>query len=87
METADDETWFRLVELYDNEEVRWIGGIVQEYNNGWGFRFKPDTIIAASITIEGAQFYIQGISGDLEYWINSWVNVAYILVSIVEIHE
>jgi hypothetical protein len=87
VETTSNEAWDQLVELYKTGEERWIGGIVAEYNNAWGFRFKPDTIIIAEITIEGAQSTIQGISGDLDYWINTWANVAYVMASIVEIHE
>jgi hypothetical protein len=86
VETTNDEVWDQLADLHNDKEERWIGGIVKEYNNKWGFRFKPDTIIIASITIEGAQSYIQGISGDLDYWMNTWTNVAYVMASIVEIH-
>ncbi|UCH02583.1 MAG: hypothetical protein JSV20_02000 [Candidatus Bathyarchaeota archaeon] len=87
VETTSDEVWDHLVDLYNDEEERWIGGIVAEYNNKWGFRFKLDTIVIAKITIEGAQSNIQGISGDLDYWINTWANVAYVMASVVETHE
>ena len=65
----------------------WIGGIVEEYDNYWGFRFRPDTIIIAEITIEGAQSNIQGISEDLNYWMNVWKKQAYVLAKVSEIHE
>ncbi len=65
----------------------WIGGIIELYNNKWGFRFKPDTIVVAQITIEGAQSNIQGISEDLDYWVNVWTKEAYVLANVVEIHE
>jgi hypothetical protein len=65
----------------------WIGGIVEEYDNYWGFRFDPNTIIIAEITIEGAQSNIQGISNDLNYWINVWTKQAYVLAKVIEIHE
>jgi len=87
VETTSDEIWDQLVDLYSNKEERWIGGIVREYSNKWGFRFKPDTIVIATITIEGAQSNIQGISGDLDYWINTWANIAYVMASVVETHE
>jgi hypothetical protein len=87
VETTSDEVWDQLMDLYNNKEERWIGGIVKEYNNKWGFRFKPDTIIIAEITIEGAQSNIEGISGDLDYWINTWANVAYVMASVVETHD
>ena len=57
------------------------------YDNRWGFHFKPDTIIIATVTIEGAQSKIQGISSDLDYWIKTWSNIAYIMASVVEKHE
>lgn len=87
VETTSDEVWNQLVELHESNEERWIGGIVEEYSNKWGFRFRPDTIIIATITIEGAQSNIQGISADLEYWIDIWANVAYVWASVVEIRE
>jgi len=87
VETTSDEVWNRLVELYENKEERWVGGVIEEYDNKWGFRFKPSTITIATITIEGAQSYITGISGDLDYWINVWANVAYVLANVIEIHD
>jgi hypothetical protein len=65
----------------------WIGGIIEEYDNHWGFRFKPNTINIAEITIEGAQSNIKGISQDLNYWISIWTKQSYILAQVEEIHE
>ena len=65
----------------------WIGSIVEEYDNKWGFRFKPETIIVARFTIEGAQTNIKGISGDLDYWMNVWTKETYVLARVREIHE
>jgi hypothetical protein len=87
VETTSEMIWDQLLDLYNNKEERWIGGIIKEYQNKWGFHFKLDTIIIATVTIEGAQSYIQGISGDLDYWINTWTNVAYVMASVVEIHS
>ena len=87
VETTNDEVWRTLKNLHQNQTAMWIGGVVEEYNNHWGFRFKPETIIAAQITIEGAQSNIQGISGDLDYWINIWGKETYFLATVVEIHE
>ena len=87
IETTSDEVWDQLLDLYESKEERWIGSMVEEYENAWGFRFRPDTIIIATIAIEGAQSTIQGISGDLDYWINTWANVAYVMARVVEIHE
>jgi hypothetical protein len=64
----------------------WIGGVVETYYNKWGFRFKPDTIIVAQVTIEGAQSYIQGISGDIDYWINTWAKETYVLARVIEVY-
>ena len=65
----------------------WIGGVVEEYENKWGFRFKPETIVIAQITIEGAQSNIQGISDELDYWISVWAKEGYVLAKVAEIHE
>lgn len=87
VETKYDQIWNMLDTLHRNHTAMWVGGIVEGYDNKWGFRFKPDTIIIAQITIEGAQSDIQGISGDLNYWMNVWTKETYVLARVVEIHE
>jgi hypothetical protein len=87
VETTNHEIWNTLVSLRQNQTEMWIGGIVEEYENKWGFRFKPETIIVAQITIEGAQSNIQGISGDLDYWIKVWSKETYVLAKVTEIHK
>jgi hypothetical protein len=87
VETTNPAVWNTLVNLKNNQTEMWIGGIVEEYDNYWGFRFRPDTIVVAEITIEGAQSNIQGISEDLNYWINVWNKEAYVLSSVIEINE
>jgi hypothetical protein len=87
VETTNPAVWNTLVNLKNNQTEMWIGGIVEEYGNYWGFRFRPDTIVVAEITIEGAQSNIQGISEDLNYWINVWNKEAYVLSSVIEINE
>jgi hypothetical protein len=87
VEITNPSVWLSLERLNENQTEMWIGGIVEIYDNYWGFRFKPDTIVIAEITIEGAQSTIQGISGDLNYWINVWTKEAYVLAKVVEIHE
>ena len=87
VETTNYEVWNTLVSLHHNQTEMWIGGVVEEYRNKWEFRFKPHTIIIARITIEGAQSNIQGISGELDYWMNVWAKEAYVLAKVVEIHE
>ena len=87
VETTSSVVWDNLVGLHDNQTEMWIGGIVEEYDNYWGFRFRPDTIVIAQITIEGAQSNIQGISGDLNYWISVWTKEAYVLSNVIEIYQ
>jgi hypothetical protein len=87
VETSDPNVWDTLTSLNANQTEMWIGGIVEEYDNYWGFRFDPDTIIIAEITIEGAQSNIQAISDDINYWINIWQKQTYVLAKVTEIHE
>jgi len=87
VETAEPSVWDNLVNLRDNQTEMWIGGVVEEYGNYWGFRFRPDTVVIAEITIEGAQSNIRGISGDLNYWINVWARETYVLAKVIEIHQ
>ncbi|MCW4031046.1 MAG: hypothetical protein NWE80_01640 [Candidatus Bathyarchaeota archaeon] len=87
IETTNSDVWDTLVDLHDNQTEMWIGGIIKEYNNHWDFRFRPDTIVIAQITIEGAQSNIQGISEDLNYWMNIWTKETYVLGRVIEIHE
>jgi hypothetical protein len=62
----------------------WVGGVVERYANGWGFRFRPDTVRVAEITAEGLQSTIRGISEDLDYWLGlGW---AYVYAGVVEVH-
>lgn len=87
VETSDSNVWNTLTNLQVNQTEMWIGGIVEEYDNYWGFRFNPDTIVIAQITIEGAQSNIQAISENLNYWINIWQKQAYVFAKVSEIHE
>jgi hypothetical protein len=87
VETSSLTVWNDLKNLEENQTQLWIGGTIEEYDNYWGFRFNPDTIITAEITIEGAQATIQFISDDLDYWINTWQNEAYVFAQVTEIHE
>jgi hypothetical protein len=87
IETSDPTIWITLVDLHNNQTEMWIGGIIEEYDNYWGFRFNPDTIVITQITIEGAQSNIQGISEDLNYWINIWTKQTYVLAKVIEIHD
>lgn len=87
IETNSETVWDDLKNLQQNQTELWIGGIIEEYDNYWGFRFNPDTIVVAEVTIEGAQANIQAISNDLDYWMNTWQNEAYVFAKVTEIHE
>lgn len=87
VETSDAEVWDTLTDLHENQTEMWIGGILEVYDNYWGFRFNPDTIVIAQITIEGAQSNIQAISEDLNYWIDTWQTQVYVFAKVSEIHE
>ena len=85
VEPASDEVWDQLVNLHQNGTRMWIGGVVEEYGNKWGFRFKPENITVAQVTAEGLQATTQFISGDLDYWLDlGW---AYVSAKVIEIHE
>ena len=87
VETSSQEVWDTLKALSLNQTEMWIGGLIEEYDNFWGFRFKPDSIVVAEITIEGAQSNIQGIGGDLDYWLNVWSRQVYVLAKVSELHK
>jgi len=44
IEVWSDEAWDALAQLNGNGSMRWIGGVVEAYDNEWGFRFAPDTV-------------------------------------------
>ena len=85
VEPTSNETWSELLKLHQNGTRMWIGGIVERYDNKWGFRFKPDTIVIAQFTAEGLQATIKLISSDIDYWEN--LGYAYIGAKIVETHS
>jgi hypothetical protein len=84
VETARAEVWSQLVQLNQNGSRLWIGGIVERYNNSWGFRFKPETLALAEVTAEGSQATIRYISENLNQWLNGW---AYVDAKVTEIHS
>jgi hypothetical protein len=87
LETLNQRVWDTLVSLHNNQTEMWIGGVVEKYDNYWGFCFRPDTTAVAEIAIEGAQSTIQGISSHLNYWINVWSKQTYVLTRVIEINE
>ena len=87
VETTDPNVSVSFSDLYENQTELWIGGIIEEYDNYWGFRFNPETIVVAEITIEGAQSNIKAISQDLNYWITIWSKPTYVLAKVEEISD
>ncbi|PVX27223.1 MAG: hypothetical protein CW716_03420 [Candidatus Bathyarchaeum sp.] len=87
VETSDPEPWRALGALYKTQTQLWIGGTVEDYDNYWGFRFDPDTIVVAEVTVEGAQSTIRAISEDLDYWKNTWQKQVYVLATVIEVHS
>jgi len=85
VEPTNNQTWAQLVALHQNQSIRWIGGIVETYDNKWSFRFKPENITIAEVTAEGLQTNIRWISEDLSYWLN--VGWAYVSAQVTEIHS
>lgn len=84
VEPISDEVWNQLVELYENGTRMWVGGKVEEYENKWGFRFKPENITIAEVTAEGLQATIQYISENLDYWLD--LGLAYVDSKVTGIH-
>ena len=84
VEPISDHIWLELVQLNQNGTRMWVGGIVEKYDNKWGFRFKPDSVTVAEVTAEGLQTTIKDISTNIDYWLNlGW---AYVWAKVIEIH-
>jgi hypothetical protein len=84
VEPIDNNVWEQLVNLYNNESRYFVGSIIEEYDNTWGFRLKPENVTVAKYTAEGLQGTIRYISENLDYWLGGW---GYIGSYVVEIHE
>ena len=85
VEPIDDHIWSELVQLNQNGTRMFVGGIVERYNNKWGFRFKPDSVRVAEFTAEGLQATIRYISENIDYWLNlGW---AYVSAKVIEVHS
>ena len=84
VESVSDEVWEQLVELCQNKNREWVGGIVEQYANKWGFRFKPENVTVAEFTAEGLQATIRYIRENLDYWLGGW---AYVSARVIEAHS
>jgi hypothetical protein len=83
VEQISDHVWSELVELSQNGVRKLIGGIVERYDNKWGFRFKPNSVTIAEYTAEGLQATIEYISTHINYWLKSGVYVS----AKIEVHS
>ena len=84
VEPTSDQIWSELVQLNQNGSSRMVGGIVERYDNKWGFRFKPESVTVAEATAEGLQGTIQYISTHIDDWLDGW---AYVSSKVVEVHS
>jgi hypothetical protein len=84
VEPVSDEIWEKMTQLRQNQSTRFVGGIVERYENKWNFRFKPENVTVAEFTAEGLQATIRYISENLDYWLGSW---AYVSVKVTEAHS
>ncbi len=58
-----------LIAMHGTGGAKWVGGEIESFENEFGFRFKPDTIVVADFTAEGAQaVFYRTIQGDFAYW-------------------
>jgi len=83
VEPSRDQVWLQLVQMKQDGTTMFVGGIVERYDNSWGFRFKPENVTVAQFTAEGLQGTIRYISQNLDYWLGGW---AYVSSRVTEIH-
>ncbi|MFQ5621581.1 MAG: hypothetical protein ACE5FT_07135 [Candidatus Nanoarchaeia archaeon] len=84
VEPVSSEVWVQLVQMQQNGSRLFIGSIVEEYDNKWGFRFKPENVTIAEFTAEGLQATIRYISENLDYWLGGW---AYVSAKVMEVYS
>ena len=84
MESIDDKIWEQIVQLYQNKTERWIGGIIEGYDNEWNFHFKPENITIQQATAEAFSGTIRSTSNNLDHWLDKPV---YFYAKVVEIYS
>jgi len=84
IETQDGKTWEELRKVHENKTRVYIGGIIQEYGNKWGFRFRPDTITLSPSPPKETQATIEQLSWNMSYWRSK--GLVYIDSKVTEIH-
>lgn len=58
-----------LIEMHRTGQRKWVGGEIESFDNEFGFRFKPNTIIVADFTAEALQAVrYRTIQEDFTYW-------------------
>jgi hypothetical protein len=83
-QNTDNNIWDTLVKLNRNGTKIFIGGIIEQYQNKWGFHFKINSIEILRSVTEDRQANIEQISSDLNHWENG--QVVYIYSTVVETH-
>jgi len=84
VETSWNEVWSQLVQMQQNGSRLWVGSIVERYDSKWGFRFMPENLTVAQVTIEEAQATIRYISENLELRLGRWT---YVSAKVMETHS
>lgn len=77
VEATNDETWAHLIQLFQQfqsgqAQMYLIGGVVEAYDNEWGFRFDPNTIATPEYVAEILMANIAQISENLGYWLGGY---------------
>jgi hypothetical protein len=58
-----------LLDMHRSGGTRWVGGRIERYDNRFGFRFDPETIVVANFTAEGLQaVFFETIQNNFTYW-------------------
>lgn len=82
VDPAQGEALDALAEMALTGEARWVGGEVEAFENAFGFRFHPDTVVVAEFTAEGLQAgSYRAIQEDFAYW--QGLGVVYIWGTVV----
>lgn len=81
---TNNNIWDTLIKLNLNKTKMFIGGIIEQYQNKWGFHFKINSIVISQSVPEDRQANIEQISLDLNHWENG--QVVYIYSTVVEVH-
>ncbi|MGQ9780705.1 MAG: hypothetical protein ACUVQ8_00405 [Nitrososphaeria archaeon] len=84
VETQNDKTWEELRKINENKTRLLVGGIIEKYDNKWGFRFKPDTVTLSPYPAKESQGTIEEISNNIDYWRSK--GIVYVYSKVTEIH-